>query len=113
MKTTTFSTKDGKVTFNIITEGGEPVVKENKRESKQKEFYYFRESALQSIIADTYMFGLLFGGLLLTRFVFESRWYLYLFFIIMFFIVSAGRSSKRYKIFTNLEEFKKHVKDLK
>ena len=78
---------------------------------KTRDILYFRESAFQSILADCVTFGFIFGGLILNHVVLHGRWYIDIFFIIVFFILSSARGSKRYKTFTNKEDLIKHVKE--
>lgn len=78
---------------------------------KTKEILYFRETAFQSILADCVTFGFIFGGLFANHLFLDGRWYIDIFFIIVFFILSSARGNKRYKTFTNKEDLLKHVKE--
>lgn len=80
---------------------------------KQEKLYiFFRESLLQSIIADAFLFGLIIGSIVVNRFYLGDKWYLDLFFIFMAFVTVINRQNPMYKRFTNKEELKKFVDNL-
>ena len=107
-----FITEDGKTVINInMSEGEEELVME--KEKKVTEFYYFRESALQSIVADVVTFGILFSGFLVNALLLGGKWYIHIFFMIVFFIAASAKANKRARRFTNLKEFQDYVKNLK
>lgn len=79
----------------------------------RKEFIYYRESAIQSLIADTYMFGAIFGGFFANAFFFGGKWYIYGFFMFLSILIASARTKENYHRFTDKEELKDFVnKDL-
>jgi hypothetical protein len=81
----------------------------NKIDPKDTRFIYFRESAVQSIIADCTSFGFILGGLLFNHKLLNGDWFVDIFFMIIFFIVSASKANNKAQIFTNMEELKKYL----
>jgi hypothetical protein len=71
---------------------------------------YFRESLIQSVIADIVTFGFILGGFVLNALVLGGKWYIYLFFMFMAFVSLS--SQKKQKRFKNLKEFKEYVANL-
>jgi hypothetical protein len=79
----------------------------------KKEYVYLRENLFQSVVADLVTFGVLFGGLLLNKFVLSNRVYIDVFFIILFLIQAGSRVSNKPRVFNDLKEFKEYVKNIK
>ena len=105
----TYQTQDGKTTINVSMDGEKTktIVK------TQKEVIYFRESAIQSVIADLTSFGLVVGGLLLNHTYLHARWYIDIFFLFIFFVLISSRGANKAKRFTDLQKFKDYVKEMK
>lgn len=82
------------------------VIMEN---TNKQQYLYFRESAIQSILSDTYMFGMIFAGFFANALYFDDKWYIYLFFMFMGFSSALARTSKNYHRFTSKKELKDFV----
>jgi hypothetical protein len=65
---------------------------------------YFRESAIQSIIADLFSFGLFLGSLAFNHYILLGKWYIDLFFLWMGFTLTVARSNKHIKRFNSMLE---------
>lgn len=79
-------------------------------DKKVKEIIYFRESALQSIVSDTFMFGGILGLLYFNHEVLSGSWVVDSIFILTMFFIAYGRAkNKNYHRFTNWEELKEFV----
>lgn len=83
------------------------------QESSQgkNEFIYYRESALQSIVADVVMFALLVGAIAINHLYLGGSgiWAVCLFVLIL--IAVAARGNKNRKVFTSKEDLKKYINE--
>ena len=78
----------------------------------EKEYIFFRESAIQSIISDVFSFGCLFGGFLINRYFLYGRWYIDFFLIYCFFVLISARGKSKLNRFTDLKKLKEHINSL-
>lgn len=80
-----------------------------KIETTEKKFYYVRESAVQSIIADTVSFGFLILVMTLNSLYWGSRWYVTIFLLVLWVLFAAGKASQRMKQFNTRSDLVDHL----
>lgn len=85
---------------------------EIKVDMKPKEILLYREGLIQSIIADTYTFGLIFGGLFLNQYYLGGKTYIGMFFLIIFFIMTVVKASNKKRTFTSKKKLQEYVNNL-
>lgn len=76
---------------------------------KKKEIIYFRESLIQSVLSDIVSFGFIIGGLLFNKFVLSGKWYIDIFFMLLFLILSLSKVNSKKQTFTSKEELLKYL----
>lgn len=69
-----------------------------------KEIIYYRESFVQSILSDAFMFGGIFALLYFNHQVLNGSTFIDFIFILLMFLIVLGRSNKRYKRFTSYQD---------
>lgn len=77
--------------------------------ANKTEFIYYRESALQSIVADTFMFGGILGLMYFNHRVLNGNAFIDLIFIFFMLVSAIGRTNSRQHRFTSWEELKKFI----
>lgn len=82
-----------------------------KEEKTKKEVIYFRESALQSIIADIGMFGSLVGAFWINYQFIGSSKIVATVILVMWFISIVSRANAKKLTFTSKEELLKHINE--
>lgn len=78
----------------------------------EKEFLFYEEGAIKSVLTDIFTFGIIFGGLLLNRYYLGNKWYLDVFFIFCILVSLTAKTSNNWKKFTSKKELKKYVNGL-
>lgn len=78
-------------------------------EKNKREILYFRESALQSIISDTFMYAGMLGLMYFNHKVLSGSGFVDGIFILIMLLSGMSRTSKRYHRFTNWQELKEFV----
>lgn len=78
-------------------------------EAKKNEILYFRESALQSIISDTFMFGGILGLMYFNHRVLNGSTFIDVIFILFMLLSAMGRMNKRYHRFSTWSELKEFI----
>lgn len=76
------------------------------------QFYYYRESLLQSVLSDIMTFGFIFGMFFANAIYFGGKWYIYVFSMFLMFVQSYGRATGRAKVFTSKKELQDFVNNL-
>ena len=61
----------------------------------QKQIIYYRESAMQSIIADTYTFGVLAFMLTINYKFWAGDWYVTIFLLVIWLLATPGRTMSK------------------
>lgn len=82
-----------------------------KEEKTKKEVIYFRESAIQSIVADVGMFGTLVGAFWVNYQFIGSSKLVATIILIMWFISIVSRANAKKVTFTNKESLLKHINE--
>lgn len=82
-----------------------------KEEKTKKEVIYFRESALQSIIADIGMFGSLVGAFWINYQFIGSSKIVATVILVMWFISIVSRANAKKLTFTSKEDLLKHINE--
>lgn len=82
-----------------------------KEEKTKKEVIYFRESALQSIIADIGMFGSLVGAFWVNYQFIGSSKIVATVILVMWFISIVSRANAKKLTFTSKEDLLKHINE--
>lgn len=76
-----------------------------------KEFIYFRESALQSIIADTYSYGALVGAFWINYKFVGSNGLLSAVILVMFLLLCISKASNKKQTFVSKESLIGYLED--
>jgi cell division protein FtsW (lipid II flippase) len=77
----------------------------------KSEFYYIRESAIQSIIADIFSFGIFFIFLTVNYKLWEGETIVTVFLCILWLLVLTGKFSKSMKVFYKKEDLIKYLQE--
>lgn len=77
--------------------------------NKEKEIIYMRESALQSILSDTFLYGGIMGLMYFNHKVLNGSTLIDVVFIFMAFTLILGRQSKSIKRFTSYKELQDYL----
>lgn len=78
---------------------------------EQKEIIFFRESLIQSILADTYMFGTFIGMLWLNKTLLGNHGVVAGFLMLTMLVSIVAKSTNKNRTFTSKEELIKHLKN--
>ena len=75
----------------------------------KKEYIYFRESLLQSVLSDIFTFSMLFLFLFVNHIYLGDHWYIAISMLIIWLLMSYSRAMNISKIFTNIKSFKEYI----
>ncbi len=78
-------------------------------QNNERQLYYVRESALQSIIADVVSFGFLIVVMTLNFVKWGGHWYVTTFLLLIWIIFVVGKASKKAKQFYTRSELVDHL----
>lgn len=78
---------------------------------KEKEYIYFRESFLQSLLSDIISYGMLLGIIAANYYLFNNNQVTAFVLLVLFMILVLGSVSARQRKFTDKEELIKHIKE--
>ena len=78
----------------------------------KKQFIYYRESWLQSIVADCFMFASLAAAMAMNYYYFGNSWFWGLVLFAMTLLAAGSRARNRAITFYSIEDLKKYVNSL-
>lgn len=94
-----------------IDENG--VMKLNGNPEIKKVYFFYRESFLQSALADSFFFALIIGGFWFNHSYLGNKWYLDVFFLFLAVVFAMAHNNANHERFTDLRKFKERVRNLK